>query len=134
VVEELASLKILHGTTTAENLFLSVFETMKEFELQQIKLKAVTTDGVPSMIGKKTGWMGRIRQERDKFLNFTLNIAASSPNSHSAERFFKSEHETNIVMWILNFIPFQGLHRRQLQFLWSDISAETGDVLYHTEV
>jgi hypothetical protein len=30
VVEELASLKSLHGTTTGEDLFLIVFETMQE--------------------------------------------------------------------------------------------------------
>jgi hypothetical protein len=62
VVEELVSLKSLHGTI----LFFSVFETTKEFELRWTKLKGVTTDGAPSMIGNKTGLMGRIRREMDK--------------------------------------------------------------------
>jgi hypothetical protein len=39
---------------------------MKELELPWTKLKEVTTDGAPSMNGKKTGLMGRIRQEMDK--------------------------------------------------------------------
>jgi hypothetical protein len=36
-------------------------ETMKEVELSWTKLKGVTADGTSSMIGKKTGLVGRIR-------------------------------------------------------------------------
>jgi hypothetical protein len=39
LVGELASLKRLHGTTTGEDLFLSVCEAMKELELPWTKLK-----------------------------------------------------------------------------------------------
>jgi hypothetical protein len=39
---------------------------MKELELPGQNLRGVTTDGAPSMIGKKIGLMGRIRQELDK--------------------------------------------------------------------
>jgi hypothetical protein len=38
VVKELASLKSLLGTTTGEDLFLSVCETMKELQLPWTKL------------------------------------------------------------------------------------------------
>jgi hypothetical protein len=46
----------LCGTTTEEDLFLSVYEAMKELELPWTKLKWVT-DEAPSMIGKKTDLM-----------------------------------------------------------------------------
>jgi hypothetical protein len=49
MVEELASLESLHGTTTEEDLFMSVCETMKELELLWTKLMGVTTDVTPSM-------------------------------------------------------------------------------------
>jgi hypothetical protein len=39
---------------------------MKEYELPWTKLKEVTPDGAPSMIGKKTSLMDRIRREMDK--------------------------------------------------------------------
>jgi hypothetical protein len=65
VVKELASLESLHVTTTGED-FLSVCEAMKELDLPWTKVRGVTTDGAPSMIGKKTGLMGRIRREMDK--------------------------------------------------------------------
>jgi hypothetical protein len=41
-------------------------ETMKELELPCKILKEVRKDGTPSMIGKKIGLMGRIRQEMNK--------------------------------------------------------------------
>jgi len=47
VVEELSSLESLHGTTTGEDLFLSVCEIVKELELPWTKLKQVKTDGPP---------------------------------------------------------------------------------------
>jgi hypothetical protein len=72
----------LHGTTTGEDMFLSMCETMKELELPWTKLKRVTTDKAPSMIGKKTGLKDRIRQETDK-QNPELHL--SSTNSHSVE-------------------------------------------------
>jgi hypothetical protein len=39
VVEEVTSLKSLHGTATKEDLFLRVYETMKEPDLPWTKLK-----------------------------------------------------------------------------------------------
>jgi hypothetical protein len=39
---------------------------MKELELPCTKLKVVATDGFSSMLGKKTGLIGRIRPEMDK--------------------------------------------------------------------
>jgi hypothetical protein len=40
----------MHFTITGEDLFLSVFETMKELELPWTKLKKVTTEGAASMV------------------------------------------------------------------------------------
>jgi hypothetical protein len=39
---------------------------MKELELPWTKLNRATTDGAPSMIGKKTDFMGKIKREVDK--------------------------------------------------------------------
>jgi hypothetical protein len=51
VVEELASLNSLFGTTRGEDTILSMSETMKELDLPWTKLKDVTTDGDRSMSG-----------------------------------------------------------------------------------
>jgi hypothetical protein len=55
----------LHGITTGEDLFLSVCKTMKELELPWTKNGG--GGKFPSMMtAKKTGLMGRVRQEIDK--------------------------------------------------------------------
>jgi hypothetical protein len=36
-------------------------EAIKELELPWTELKRITTEGAPSMFGKETGLMGRIR-------------------------------------------------------------------------
>jgi hypothetical protein len=46
-------------------IFKCVCETTKEIDLPWAKVKRVITDRTPSMTGKKTGSVGRIRQEMD---------------------------------------------------------------------
>jgi hypothetical protein len=46
----------------------------------------VTRDGAPSMIGKKTGFTGRIRQKINKLPSITWNFATESTNSHHVEK------------------------------------------------
>jgi hypothetical protein len=72
---------------TGENLSLSMCEIMKALELLWSKLKGETRDWAPSIMGKKTGLMGRIMQEMDKqILNFTWNLIVSFTNSHFVEK------------------------------------------------
>jgi hypothetical protein len=53
----------LKGTTTGEELFLKVQETLVSLELSWVKLKNVTTDGGKNTCGSKTGVVGRICKE-----------------------------------------------------------------------
>jgi hypothetical protein len=53
VHEELGGLCSLKGTTTGEDLFLKVEETLSSLELRWEKLKSVTTDGGKNMCGSK---------------------------------------------------------------------------------
>jgi hypothetical protein len=52
---------------------------MKELELLLTKLKNVTTDGAPNMIGKKTGLMGEIKQEMDKMSQISHGTSLHHP-------------------------------------------------------
>jgi hypothetical protein len=66
VVEDLARLKCLHGTTIGGGLFLSVCEILKELDLPWTKLKGLTTDGAPSLTGRKTGLVSKTGREMNK--------------------------------------------------------------------
>ncbi len=60
VSEELAALQSLKGTTTGEDIFGKVCQTMGELGLDWSKLASITTDGAPSMVGASRGLIGRI--------------------------------------------------------------------------
>lgn len=63
VSEELAALKSLKGTTTREDIFGKVCQTMGELDLGWSKLASITTDGTPSMVGALSGLIGRMNRE-----------------------------------------------------------------------
>jgi hypothetical protein len=46
-----------------EELFVSVHELLKKYELPLVKLSSVTTDGAPSMMGKNKGFIERLRKK-----------------------------------------------------------------------
>ncbi|KAJ1150092.1 hypothetical protein NDU88_002890 [Pleurodeles waltl] len=54
VTEELAALKSIKGTTTGEDIYEKVCQTVNDLELDWAKLASVTTDGAPSMVGSMT--------------------------------------------------------------------------------
>lgn len=70
VTEELAALQSIKGTTTGEDIYEKVCQTVNGLELDWAKLASVTTDGAPSMVGSKKGVIARINQEMDKHNHF----------------------------------------------------------------
>ncbi len=61
--EELAALQSLKGTTTGEDIFGKVCQTMG---LDWSKLASITTDGAPSMVGMLRGHIGRMNREMEE--------------------------------------------------------------------
>ncbi len=66
VSEELAALQSLKGTTTGEDIFGKVCQTMGELSLDWSKLASITTDGAPSMVGASRGLIGRMNREMEE--------------------------------------------------------------------
>jgi hypothetical protein len=51
IIEELAGLQSLKGTTTGEDIFQKLCETLRNLHLNWKELCCVTTDGAKSMVG-----------------------------------------------------------------------------------
>ncbi|KAG5852650.1 hypothetical protein ANANG_G00064790 [Anguilla anguilla] len=64
--EELAALQSLKGTTTGEDIFDKVCQTMQQLDLDWAKLASITTDGAPSMVGASRGLIGRMNREMEE--------------------------------------------------------------------
>ncbi|KAG6940107.1 GTF2I repeat domain containing 2, partial [Chelydra serpentina] len=60
VMEELASVHSMHGTTTGEEIFKEVEKSLSQYNLQWKQLKCSTTNGGRNMCGSKKGLVGQI--------------------------------------------------------------------------
>ncbi|XP_069470077.1 general transcription factor II-I repeat domain-containing protein 2-like [Ambystoma mexicanum] len=135
VTEELAVLQSIKGTTTGEDIYEKVCQTLNGLELDWAKLASVTTDGAPSMVGSKKGVIAHINQEMDKH-NYSHPIAIHCLIHQQAlcSKSLKFDSVMTIVVSCVNFIRAHALKHRQFQEFLSELNADYGDVLYHTEV
>ncbi|KAM8977132.1 general transcription factor II-I repeat domain-containing protein 2-like [Pelodytes ibericus] len=135
VTEELAALQSIKGTTTGEDIYEKVCQTVNDLELDWAKLASVTTDGAPSMVGSKKGVIARINQEMDKH-NHSHPIAIHCLIHQQAlcSKSLKWDSVMKIVVSCVNFIRAHALNHRQFQEFLSELNVDYEDVLYHTEV
>ena len=135
VTEELAALQSLKGMTTGEDIFLKLCETLKMLELKWENLKSVTTDGAKNMIGSKFWVVGRINVEMEHLnIDHPMQLHCIIHQQSLCCKVLRWESVMNVVVSTVNFIRPNGLTHRQFQQFLSEIEAEYGDVLYHTEV
>ncbi|XP_070256829.1 general transcription factor II-I repeat domain-containing protein 2-like [Myotis yumanensis] len=135
VTEELAALQSIKGTTTGEDIYEKVCQTVNGLELAWAKLANVTTDGAPSMVGSKKGVIAHINQEMDKH-NHSHPIAIHCLIHQQAlcSKSLKWDSVMKIVVYCVNSIRVNALNHRQFQEFLSELDVAYEDVLYHTEV
>jgi hypothetical protein len=73
ITEELAGFQGLKGTTTGEDIFQKLYETLRSLLLNWKELCCVTTDGAKSMAGSNSGVVTRIKTEME-CSNFSPSI------------------------------------------------------------
>ena len=66
IIEELAKLCSMHGTTTGKDIFEEVKKCITELKSPQKKLVSATTDGAPSMTGHRHGFCGLLKEKLQK--------------------------------------------------------------------
>jgi len=96
----------------------------------------VTTDGSPSLTGRNIRLLKRIDDhvkalDSDRELIFLHCIIHQEVLCKSVTDL---SHVVEPVVKTVNFIRARGLNHRQFIALLEDVSAEHGDVLYHTNV
>lgn len=137
VTEELLALQPLKGTTTGEDIFIEVQKVFTSFGLPWSKLIGVCTDGAPSMVGLRKGFIG-ILNEKATELNvqkddlIVLHCIIHQQNLCSKS--IRLQNVMNVVVKTINFIRSRGLNHRQFKAFLDEISAEYNDVTYYCEV
>lgn len=136
IVEELAGVVGLKGTTRGSDVYSTLKEVLSKCELTLNNISAITTDGAPSMTGHKAGVVALLKSDAEecgnpKMMAFHCIIHQENLCKKSFSSF---EHVMTVVIKVVNFIRSKGLNHRQFQQFLSDLEAQYGDLLYYAEV
>jgi len=72
IFEELLKMVPLYETTTGEDVFVSICELLKKYDLPLSKLSSVVIDGAPFMTGKIKVSMRDCKKKRMKLVNINF--------------------------------------------------------------
>lgn len=131
--EELLSLLPLEGNTTGDILFTKLEELFRQHSLSLDKINFIVTDGAPSMVGKRRGLVGRLKE-------IAPHIQALHCVIHQSVLCAKLSGELKSVMdkvmRLINFVrgTSSTQHRLFRQLVAESEEASHSDLLLHNDV
>lgn len=129
---ELLISKELPGTTKGKDVFNLLDEFFTENNLDWGKLVGCTTDGAPSMLGRKSGFQAYVKDKSPKvtlvhcFIHRFALCAKVMPPELLAY--------LNRIIKLVNFVKASALNTRLFARLCEDLGSDHKCLLYHTEV
>lgn len=135
VTEELLSLNTMCGRTTANEIFRQLSDAIDRAGLPWHALAGITTDGAPSMIGKKNGLVALVQRKMEE-QNAEQPVALHCIIHQQAlcSKCLKFENVMSVVVKCVNYIRSRGLQHRQFRAFLDEVESKYGDLLYFTEV
>ncbi|KAK7919095.1 hypothetical protein WMY93_010379 [Mugilogobius chulae] len=125
----------MHGRTTAKDLFEELSGSLERAGLPWNKLTGITTDGAPSMAGKKNGLVALVQRKlEEENARPALALHCIIHQQSLCSKCLKYDHVMSVVVKCVNYIRSRGLQHRQFCAFLKEIEAAYGDVLYFTEV
>ncbi|XP_051999459.1 general transcription factor II-I repeat domain-containing protein 2 [Xyrauchen texanus] len=132
--EELLDMMSLKGTTTGRDIFEAVSEAVEKMGLKWDKLCGVTTDGAPAMTGDRKGMASMVCAKVKESGGEAFRMHCIIHQEALCAKTVQMGDVMNTVVKTVNIIRARGLYHREFQAFLSDVDAEYGDVLYHSEV
>ena len=118
--------------TKGEDVFELVDNFFKENVFQWSKLVDCTTDGVPAMLGRKSGLQAHVKGVSPSVIcvhcfihEFALAAKFLPPNLKT---------NLNLIVKMVNYIKTSALNSRLFKIICEDIGSEYTSLLFHTEV
>ncbi|KAM9299514.1 general transcription factor II-I repeat domain-containing protein 2-like [Gastrophryne carolinensis] len=135
VTEELLSLVPMHGQTTAQEIFHQLCDAFQNAGLPWRKFVGITTDGAPSMIGRKKGLVALInKKKKEEGLEEVIALHCIIHQQALCSKCLKFDNVMSFVVKCINQIRSRGLKHRMFRAFLEEIESEYGYVLYFTEV
>ncbi|KAK2856688.1 hypothetical protein Q5P01_005423 [Channa striata] len=132
--EELLDMMSLKGTTTGGNIFDAVSEAVEKMGLKWDKLCGVKTDGAPAMTGERKGMASMVCVKVKEIRGKAVRMHCIIHQEALCAKTVQLGDVMNTVVKTVNIIRAKGLYHREFQAFLSDVDAEYGDVLYHSDV
>ena len=113
VIEELAALVPLKGTTKGIDLLEAVMTTLNRLKFDLKNISGVTTDGAPSMCLSGQGLVKLLQNETSKVgNNSVMQFHCVLHQEILCAKYLKMENVMSVVTKTVNFIRSKGLRHR----------------------
>ncbi|XP_074498629.1 general transcription factor II-I repeat domain-containing protein 2-like [Sebastes fasciatus] len=115
-------------------MFEAVSDAIDKMGLKWDKLCGVTTDGAPAMTGERKGMASMVCAKVRESGGEAVKMHCIIHQEALCAKTVQLGDVMNTVVKTVNIIRARGLHHREFQAFLSDVDAEYGDLLYHSEV
>lgn len=132
IKEEFLFCRSIESTTRGEDVMKILSDFFEEEGLDWKMLCGVCTDGAPSMLGNKSGFVKLVKEK-------SPDVAAVHCMIHRQALACKTLPQTlletlNIVIETVNFIKSSALNSRLFKLLCEEMNADHKNLLYYTQV
>jgi hypothetical protein len=130
--EEMLFSKCLTTTSTASDVFSTIDTFFQENGLSWEKVVGVCTDGAPSMIGSRSGFM-KMAKDMNKSIRGThclIHRQALAAKTLPQDL----NNALKVAIQVVNYVKTSSLNTRLFQALCEDLQAGHKNLLFHTEV
>ncbi|KAF2349537.1 protein of unknown function DUF4371 [Trinorchestia longiramus] len=132
VKEEILFSAALETTAKAIDVFSKVDEFFQEHGLSWEKLVGVCTDGAPSMIRSRSGFVKLVKEKNPAVTGTPCVIHRQSLASKTLPGNLRSS--LNLAIKVVNFVKNSSLNSRLFAALCSHLGTDYKTLLFHTEV
>ncbi|TKS65945.1 General transcription factor II-I repeat domain-containing protein 2 [Collichthys lucidus] len=135
VMEELLRVIPMHGQTTAQEIFCQLCDAIKNAGLPWKRFVGITTDGAPSMTGRKNGLVALVKKKlEEEGVEEAIALHCIIHQQALCSKCLKFDNVMSVVVKCINQIKSRGLKHRRFRAFLEEMESEYGDVLYFTEV
>lgn len=136
IFEELLQILPMRDRTTGKDIFEQFMKCKEEFGIQLFRLVSATTDGCPSMTGKKVGFVSLLAEEIKK--------EQQAPEFHAfhciihqevlCKNALKIDNVTRVATNLVNYVRASSLRHRQFREFLKEKQAQYDDIPQHHQI